>query len=92
MTYEKALESGAETLTPAINQVYLDAAITNEDMTDILTNLTAKDAEGNVISEGIKVLVFAEGGQKAGFEDPYVALNTQFGDPMAAGYVAPWNK
>ena len=44
------------------------------------------------IKNEIKVLVFAEGGQEAGFTDAYTALNTQFGDPMADGYVAPWNK
>ena len=82
ITYETALAAGATTETPAISKVYLDAAVTNEQMTKILAELKNE----------IKVLVFAEGGQEAGFTDAYTALNTQFGDPMAEGYVSPWNK
>lgn len=81
ITYETALVAGETTQTPAINKVYLDTAVTNEQMTGII------DALGE-----IKVLVFAEGGQEAGFSDAYTALNTQFGDPMAEGYVSPWNQ
>lgn len=81
ITYETALAAGATTETPAINKVYLDAAVTNEQMTGIIEELGE-----------IKVLVFAEGGQEAGFTDAYTALNTQFGDPMAEGYVSPWNQ
>lgn len=82
ITYETALAAGATTENPAISKVYLDAAVTNEQMTEILAELKNE----------IKVLVFAEGGQKAGFTDAYTALNTQFGDPMAEDYVSPWNK
>lgn len=81
ITYETALAAGATTETPAISKVYLDAAVTNEQMTGIIDEL-----------DEIKVLVFAEGGQEAGFTDAYTALNTQFGDPMAEGYVSPWNQ
>lgn len=81
ITYETALAAGAITETPATNKVYLDAAVTNEQMTGIIDELGE-----------IKVLVFAEGGQEAGFTDAYTALNTQFGDPMAEGYVSPWNQ
>lgn len=81
ITYETALASGEETATPAISKVYLDAKVTNDQMEGITDELGT-----------IKVLVFAEGGQTAGFADPFVALNTQFGDPMAEGYVAPWNR
>lgn len=81
ITYETALAAGATTETPAINKVYLDAAVTNEQMTGIIDELSE-----------IKVLVFAEGGQEAGFTDAYTALNTQFGDPMAEDYVSPWNQ
>lgn len=81
ITYETALAASATTETPAINKVYLDAAVTNEQMTGIIDELGE-----------IKVLVFAEGGQEAGFTDAYTALNTQFGDPMAEGYVSPWNQ
>lgn len=82
ITYETALAAGATTETPAISKVYLDAAVTNDQMTGILDELDGK----------IKVLVFAEGGQEAGFTDAYTALNTQFGDPMAQGYKSPWNQ
>ncbi len=81
LTYETALAYNETTSTDAISKVYLDTKVTNEDMTKIVSEL-----------EEIKVLVYAEGGQEAGFTDPYVALNTQFGDPMGAGYVAPWNQ
>lgn len=81
ITYETALAAGETTQTPAINKVYLDTAVTNEQMTGIIDELGE-----------IKVLVFAEGGQEAGFTDAYTALNTQFGDPMAEGYVSPWNQ
>ena len=27
-----------------------------------------------------------------GITNTYTTLNTQFGDPMAEGYVSPWNK
>ena len=81
LTYETALAYNETTGTDAISKVYLDTKVTNEDMTKILSELGE-----------IKVLVFAEGGQKAGFDDAFVALNTQFGNPMAPGYVAPWNK
>lgn len=81
LTYETVLASRETTATNAIEKVYLDTKVTNEDMTEILDELGQ-----------IKVLVYAEGGQQAGFTDPYEALNEQFGDPMAAGYVAPWNK
>lgn len=82
ITYESILAAGTKTTTPAISKVYLDTTVTN----DMITEL--KD----VLGEDWHVLVWAEGGQTATFTDPYVALNTQFGDPMAAGYVAPWNK
>lgn len=79
ITYETALGAGETTPESAISKVYLDTKVTNEQMADILKKLTT-----------IKVLVFAEGGQEAGFTDAYEALNTQFGDPMGAGYKNPW--
>lgn len=82
ITYETALKKDETTATPAISQVYLDEKVTNAQMDGII-----KALEGN-----IKVLVFAEGGQKAGFDDAYTALNTQFGTPGSEGYAAPWNK
>ena len=70
ITYETALGAGETTSNPAINKVYLDTKVTNEDMTTILKEL-----------KEIKVLVAAEAGQVAGFDDAYTALDTQFGVP-----------
>ncbi len=81
MTYETALGAGETTPENAISKVYLDKKVTDEQL-----------AAWNTALKGIKVPVFAEGGQVEGFTDPYVALNTQFGDPMATGYVDPWTK
>jgi len=83
MTYETALGAGETTPVPAINKVYLDTKITSDDLTDTILPQCGGQ---------IKVLVFAEGGQAAGFDDAYTALNEQFGDPMKTGYVDPWNK
>ena len=82
ITYESALAAGTTTATTAIEKVYLDAAVTNEQLNEITTALNGTP----------KILVVAEGGQAAGFQDAYTALNTQFGDPMAEGYVSPFNK
>lgn len=70
-TYESVLGSEVITTTAAIDKVYLDKNVTNEQMVEII----------NVLGETPKILVAAEGGQKAGFEDAYIALNTQFGVP-----------
>lgn len=70
ITYETALGAGETTPNPAINKVYLDTKVTNEGMTTILKEL-----------KEIKVLVAAEAGQVAGFDDAYTALDTQFGVP-----------
>ena len=40
----------------------------------------------------VSVKVYAEGTQTATFANAYEALNTAFGVPGSAGYVAPWNK
>ena len=71
ITYETELASEKTTATPAISKVYLDKSVTNEMMETITAELTANP----------KILVIAEGGQKAGFEDAYTALDTQFGVP-----------
>ena len=75
-TYETDLAYNETTEVDAIYKVYLDKKVTNEGMTEILSEL-----------EQIKVLVVAEGGQKAGFDNAYDALNTQFGVP---GTYNPW--
>lgn len=76
-TYETALASGVTTAEPAIHKVYLDTKVTNQDLIDILDVL-----------EEIKIYVCAEGGQKAGFDDAYTALNEQFGVP--GEYTVDW--
>ena len=76
-TYETALAEDVTTATDAIYKVFLDTKVTNEDMAVIIEELGEKP----------QILVVAEGGQKAGFEDAYTALNTQFGVP---GTYNPW--
>lgn len=68
-TYETALGAGETTPEAAISKVYLDANATNEQVAEFT----------KVLGENPKVLVVAEAGQTAGFEDPYVALDKQFG-------------
>ena len=79
ITYETALapkdEDGATTKTNAIEKVYLDTSVTNEMLDTIKAELGQ-----------IKIHVIAEGGQAAGFDNAYDALNTQFGVPGTAGY------
>ena len=54
-----------------MTKVYLDKNVTNEMMSEIV----------EALGENPKIYVVAEGGQIAGFEDAYTALNTQFGVP-----------
>lgn len=77
VTYEKALVSNEETVS-AMNQVYLDSKVTNEDITEIKKEL------GNEWH----IYVAAEGVQAAGFADAYAALNTAFGAP--GSYEVKW--
>lgn len=81
VTYENQLAAEAVT-EDAMHQVYLYKDVTNEDI----------QKANEVLGETWNILVFAEGGQVDGFNNAFEALNTQFGDPMAEGYVAPWNK
>lgn len=81
VTYESPLLStDPNSITvDAMHQVYLYNDVTNEDI-----------AEANEsLGSNWNILVFAEGGQIAGFADAFVALNTQFGNPMAVGYDSP---
>ena len=71
VTYGTALAAGQETAEKAMNQVYLDSKVTNEDITKI------KDALG----DNWEIKVVAEGAQAAGFGDAYEALNEAFGVP-----------
>ena len=78
VTYETALASGKETTTYALDKVYLDTSVTNEDVTGIK----------EVLGDNWEIKVVAEGVQEAGFEGkPYEALNTAFGVP---GSYNPW--
>lgn len=79
VTYESVLAAGAETAEKAMNQVYLDKDVTNEDITKLIADL----------GEEWNILVVAEGAQKEGFDNAYDALNAAFGvpgtyDPFAA--------
>ena len=73
VTYETALATGAET-PYAMDQVYLDGKVTNEDITKIKTTL------GNEW----KIEIAAEGTQAAGFENAFEALNEAFGVPSTS--------
>ena len=70
VTYTGKLSTGYATVD-AINQVYLDSKVTNEDIVAIK----------QVLGEDWKIAVVAEGTQAAGFENAYEALNTAFGVP-----------
>lgn len=70
VTYKTVLSNGASTVD-AINQVYLDPKVTNDDITRIK----------NTLGNEWHIYVVAEGTQAQGFTDAYDALNTAFGDP-----------
>ena len=80
VTYESALKKGETTLKNAMDQVYLDSRVTNEDIEKIKTALP----------NGIQIKVIAEGVQAAGFDNAYEALNTAFGAPGT--YTPNWEK
>lgn len=85
VTYETALAGKVgETIAQteyAMNQVYLDKDVTNEDITKLKATL----------GEKWNIKVVAEGVQAAGFDNAYDALNSAFGVPGAEGY-DPFNK
>lgn len=70
VTYEAALAKDAKTLN-AMDQVYLDSKVTNEDIAKI----------NEVLVNGWHMYVVAEGAQAEGFDNAYDALNTAFGVP-----------
>ena len=78
VTYEKALAKG-DTTVNAMHQVYLDASVTNQDISDINKVLGV---------DNWQILVVAEGVQAQGFDDAYTALNTAFGAP--GSYTIDW--
>lgn len=77
VTYESALEKSDSTVN-AMNQVYLEATATQEDMARVKETL----------GEQWHVIVIAEGAQVQGFDDAYTALNTAFGIP--GEYTVEW--
>lgn len=79
VTYEKALAAGEETAEYAMHQVYLDSKVTNEDV----------EAIKEILGDNWEIKVVAEGGQTAGFDNAYDALNTQFGAP--GKYEVDWS-
>ncbi len=78
VTYTAALATGEKTVN-AMNKVYMDIGVTNEDIVEL----------NEALGTTWKILVIAEGGQIEGFENAYDALNTQFGVP---GTYNPWAK
>lgn len=99
VTYRTALAAGEQTATQALDKVYVDATVDCE--WDEATNgFVYTDTKGNTVAPpqfadangNVHIKVFAEAAQTATFDDAYDALNTAFGTPGAADYVAPWNK
>lgn len=99
VTYRTALAAGEKTATKALDKVYVDASVDCE--WDEANNcFVYTDTKGNAVtpsqfadeSGNVHIKVFAEAAQTATFDDAYDALNTAFGTPGAADYVAPWNK
>lgn len=78
VTYTSALKNG-KTTVDAMEQVYLDSKVTNEDITRIKA----------VLGDNWYIYVVAEGCQAAGFDNAYDALNASFGTPGGEGYTAP---
>ena len=77
VTYGTALTKGQETPEKAMDQVYLDSDVTNEDIAELT----------KVLTNNWEIKVVAEGAQKEGFDNAYDALNTAFGVP---GSYNPW--
>lgn len=78
VTYTDVLKNG-ETTLDAMEQVYLDSKVTNEDITRIKAAL----------GDNWYIYVVAEGCQTAGFDNAYDALNASFGTPGSEGYTVP---
>ncbi len=78
VTYETALKKGEATVD-AMSQVYLDATVTNEDITRLNETLGTE----------WHIYAAAEGTQVEGFVDAFDALNTSFGVPGT--YTFDWD-
>lgn len=101
VTYRSILEPGETTNGAAMTQMYLDWRVdTNDGKTYTKANYdaTGKQITGTMSytlpDDGkLPVLVFVEGTQAtANFANAYDALDTVFGNPKAADFVAPWNR
>ena len=77
VTYETKLAKDESTVD-AMEQVYLDSKVTNDDITEIKKTL----------GDNWYIYVAAEGTQAEGFTDAYEALNTAFGDPTDSAYTS----
>ena len=77
VTYETALKRNESTVD-AMDQVYLDSKVTNEDITKIKETL----------GDNWYIYVAAEGTQAEGFTNAYDALNTAFGNPTDSSYTS----
>ena len=75
-TYETALTSTEKTID-AITNVYLDTKVTNEGLSEILDEV-----------KQIKIYAYAQGVQKAGFDDAYAAFDAAYDQGDLAN---PWN-
>lgn len=98
VTYRTALAAGEQTATQALDKVYVDTSVDCE-WDEEKECYYYTDDKGNTVyptdysTDGnVHIKVFAEAAQTATFTDAYDALNTAFGTPGAADYVAPWNK
>lgn len=98
VTYRTALAAGEQTATQALDKVYVDTSVDCE-WDEEKECYYYTDDKGNTVyptdysTDGnVHIKVFAEAAQTATFDDAYDALNTAFGTPGAADYVAPWNK
>lgn len=77
VTYGSIVPAGEKIAENAMNQVYLDSKVTNEDVEKI----------NNELGKTWEIKVIAEGVQSEGFGDAYEALNAAFG---AVGSYNPW--
>lgn len=103
VTYQKALAADEKTGN-AIEKVVLDVNVDGESNREggKVVSYTYSDKNGHEVTLPIELVeeelaqvlikVYAEGAQTGTFNNAYTALDTVFGVPGSAGYVAPWNK
>ena len=79
VTYGTALKTEETTATNAIDRVYLDNMVTNEQVEQYM----------EALDEEVQIKVLAEAVQAAGFDDAATALNEAFGTP--GNYTLDWS-